>query len=305
MASLTPSLRQIAITSLPEAEEAVSALLETLYKTTPSTTIKRGSPNIVTSVFQPVDHQSAPELKRSLRTHLQQLEALGLTIGETSISIRRIRAQDWSESWKRHFRPIEVSSRLLVLPPWSRRKPKRGQVTVVLDPGLSFGTGNHPTTLFCLEQIAQIAQIADGNDTPSLLDIGTGSGILAIAAAKLGFAPISAFDNDPDAVRSTHENAERNGVHGQMTLLEGNVAKLSLRPKEKYSVVCANLTHDLLKQHARRIAAQVAKKGTLCLAGILSEQFDAVTACFGELNWHLVADTSQNEWRSGAFRTTV
>ena len=299
MATLTPSLRQIAITSQPEAEEAVSALLANLFATTPSTTIMRGSSEIVTSVFQPTDDQSAAHLKKRIRTHLEQLEALGVTVGETSIRVRKIRAQDWSESWKRHFRPIEVSPRLLVLPPWSRRKAKRDQATVVLDPGLSFGTGNHPTTLFCLEQIARVAE---NTAVPSLLDVGTGSGILAIAAAKLGYNPISAFDNDLDAVQSAQANAERNGVAEQMTLFESNVAKLSLRPKARFNVVCANLTHDLLKQHARRINGQVSPEGTLCLAGILIEQFDAVVACFGELGWHLESDATQNEWRSAALR---
>ena len=120
-----------------------------------------------------------------------------------------IRHEDWAESWKRHFKPIEIGRRLLIKPSWSRRRPKPHQQVVVLDPGLSFGTGQHPTTAFCLAEVARLVKNAPAR---SFLDIGTGSGILAIAAARLNYQPIWAFDFDPEAVRMARANAQTNQV---------------------------------------------------------------------------------------------
>ena len=292
-------IRQLAVTSSLEGEETVSALLESLFETTPSTAIRNGATEAVTSVFLQEDHRSVAELKRLIRDNLRDLEEHGVGIGTVTMSIRKIRAQDWTESWKRHFRTIEINERLLVKPPWSRKKAKTNQASVILDPGMSFGTGNHPTTLFCLKQVAKFVP---SEASPSCLDIGTGSGILAIAAAKLGFSPIDAFDNDIDAVTSSVKNAERNNVENKINLFQGTLEKLSLRPTKKYSVVCANLTHDLLKAHARRIVAQLEPNGLLCLAGILIEQFDEVSAAFEAEGLKCDESETLNEWQSGSFR---
>ncbi len=293
------SVRQIAVTSGLEAEETISALLETLFETTPSTAIKEGASEAVTSVFIPNHPDSAPSIKRRIKEQLDDLDRYGVGVGQVSIRVRKIRPQDWRESWKRHFRSIEINHRLLIKPPWSRKKAKANQQTVILDPGMSFGTGNHPTTLFCLKQVAAF-EASEG--TASLLDIGTGSGILAIAAAKLGFSPIDAFDNDADAVSSSIENAARNDVSQSLNLYQGSLEDLPKRSTKKYSVVCANLTHDLLKAHAKRITNQVEKNGLLCLAGILREQFEAVSSCYQKLGFRLIDSEALNEWKSGAFR---
>ena len=108
-----------------------------------------------------------------------------MKIGAGKIEIAKVKREDWAESWKRHFHPIEIGKTLLVKPSWSKKRPAKNQAVVILDPGLSFGTGQHPTTSFCLHQIARGRK--NGTPRPSFLDIGTGSGILAIAAAKLGY----------------------------------------------------------------------------------------------------------------------
>ena len=121
----------------------------------------------------------------------------GLNIGSGTVRIARIKREDWAESWKKHFKAFEVGRSLLVKPSWIKRLPRAGQAVVVLDPGLSFGTGQHPTTAFCLSEIVR----GEKKETSrSFLDIGTGSGILAIAAAKLNFRPVRAFDFDPASV---------------------------------------------------------------------------------------------------------
>ncbi len=160
-----------------------------------------------------------------------------------------------AESWKRHFKAIEIGKALLIKPSWIKRPACKDQQVVILDPGLSFGTGQHATTSFCLHQIvaavgrpsqfpikAKNAALYRGAATPkSFLDIGTGSGILAIAAVKLGYKPVRAFDFDPECVRVASANARVNHAQWKMKIICDDVMKLSLRPKQKYDLVCANL----------------------------------------------------------------
>ena len=187
---------------------------------------------------------------------------------------------------------------LLFKPSWSRRRPQKGQVEVVLDPGLSFGTGRHPTTAFCLRQL--VARRRCGN-SQSCLDIGTGSGILAIAAAKLGYAPVDAFDFDPQAVRIARANARRNGVASKIRFRRQDLAKLPRRSARQYSLVCANLISSLLMAERGRILARLRPDGVLVIAGILEREFVQVQRSFETAGLRLMAARTQHEWRCGVF----
>ncbi len=138
--------------------------------------------------------------------------------------------------------------------------------------------------------------------TKSFLDIGTGSGILAIAAAKLGYKPVHAFDFDPEAVRVARANARVNQVGRKIKIARGDVTKLPLRPARKFDLVCANLISNLLIAERRRIVAQLNPGGTLVLAGILKSEFAQVQKAFEALGLKLVAAKSEKEWRSGSFQ---
>jgi ribosomal protein L11 methyltransferase len=187
---------------------------------------------------------------------------------------------------------------LLIKPSWSRRKPRKGQIVVVLDPGLGFGTGQHPTTAFCLHELARCGKFEARR---SFLDIGTGSGILAIVAAKLGYSPVRAFDCDTEAVRVARANARANGVHNKVRTTRGNLLKLPIHAGKQYDVVCANLISTLLLAEHRRIAAQLKPCGTLVLAGMLKSEFSRVQTVFAGLGLKLAGAKTGNEWRSGSF----
>jgi ribosomal protein L11 methyltransferase len=169
---------------------------------------------------------------------------------------------------------------------------------VVLDPGLSFGTGHHPTTAFCLQQIVKCRRPAE---LQSLLDVVTGSGILAIAAAKIGYAPVHAFDLDPEAIRVASANARQNGVAYGIRFQRQDLARLSNQRGRKYSVVCANLISTLLLAERQRILSHLRTEGVLLVAGILKEEFSEVQAAYQASGLHLAASRTQCEWRSGAF----
>lgn len=235
--------------------------------------------------------------RRELAAGLRRLRAArAVRIG--GIRARAVRRENWAESWKRHFKPIAIGRSLLVKPGWSRRRAVRGQRVVVLDPGLSFGTGQHATTKFCLEQLAAACARGSGR---SFLDIGAGSGIVAIAAAQLGCSPVEAFDFDPDAVRVARTNAARNRVAARIRLRQADLMRLPVRAARRFDVVCANLTDDLLLRGRTRIISRLAAGGRLVLAGMLREQFGAVRASYERVGLRLVARRSESGWTSGAF----
>jgi ribosomal protein L11 methyltransferase len=238
-------------------------------------------------------------LRRELAAGLIRIADCGLSVKPANISSARVPAENWAQSWKRHFRPLEIRSALLIKPSWSRRRPKKGQKLVTLDPGLSFGTGQHPTTSFCLRQLAARRKT---REKQSFLDIGTGSGILAIAAAKLGYTPVRAFDHDPEAVRIGRSNARKNSVAKKITFSQQDVTKLPRRGAVKYSLICANLASNLLLQTRVSIATRLTAEGTLVVAGILTEEFERVRAAYESSGLRLVAGRREKEWRSGAFK---
>jgi ribosomal protein L11 methyltransferase len=291
-------LWQISITTTPEAEDAIAQLLERAFGQTASSYTDAETHLAVVSVYTPTSPDWSQARQEALAASLRQIGRIGLELGPGQITRKRIRRQDWAESWKRHFKPLEIGSALLLKPSWSRRRPRKGQGVIVLDPGLSFGTGRHPTTAFCLRQLV----VRRRSGAPqSCLDIGTGSGILAIAAAKLGYAPVHAFDFDPESTRVARANAHRNGVSARIRFQQQDLTKLPRRDVRQYSLVCANLMANLLLAEWRRILARLHEGGMLVVAGILEGQFAQVQRTFELAGLRLVNVRTQKEWRSGAF----
>lgn len=292
------SLWQISVITSPQAEEAVAALLERLFSQPASVYQSAETLEPVVTVFTPKPSERAHSKREALQAGLQFITDNGLDIGPGRISIRKVPRQNWSESWKKHFKPLEIGPTLLINPSWSRRKPKPGQALVILDPGLSFGTGQHPTTEFCLRQIVA----ARSPDQPqSFLDIGTGSGLLAIAASKIGYDPVRAFDNDPAAVRIARANAQSNRAAQHISITRTDLTELPLQSKTKYSVIAANLIDSLLISQSDRILNRLRPDGRLILAGILTAQFPGVQKAYQTAGLTLLQCKIENEWCSATF----
>ncbi|HEY1661105.1 MAG TPA: 50S ribosomal protein L11 methyltransferase [Verrucomicrobiae bacterium] len=290
------TLWKISVTTSLEAGEAVMESLARIFKASPSAYFDLKKRTNLVSVYQAVLPSDSP---KKIRDDLEKIEKCGLKIGSGKISIAKIRREDWAESWKRHFKPFEIGKSLLIKPGWSRKRVRRGQAVVVLDPGLSFGTGQHPTTLFCLRETVRFKSSRE--DATSLLDLGTGSGILAIAAAKLGFEPVHAIDFDPVAVRVARTNARKNHVVGKIHITRGDVSKLRTNPSRRYDVVCANLISNLLIAERKKLIAQLKPGGILILAGILKVEFSIVQKAFESCGLTMVSARTEKEWRSGSF----
>jgi len=294
-----PPLWRVSIATAAEAEGAVAEMLGAVLCRPATSYLSAQTGKCTVTVY--CDARPAPGIRKTAAAGLAQIQSQGLNAGTGKITVAKVRREDWAESWKRHFKPIEIGNQLLIKPSWSQRRPRKHQAVVVLDPGLSFGTGQHPTTSFCLREIARRRK---SGTRQSFLDIGTGSGILAIAAAKLGFAPVDAFDFDHEALRVARGNARANHVHDKLKIRPGDVTKLPARPaRRQYDLVCANLISDLLIAERRRIAARLIQGGTLVVAGILKSEFLEVQAALEDAGLKLVSSKTEKEWRSGSFQT--
>ncbi|MDB6111520.1 MAG: Ribosomal protein methyltransferase [Pedosphaera sp.] len=291
-------LIQISVVTSLEAEEAVVELLGRLFARPAAVYTSEESRLTVASIYCQKRAEWNPKQKAALRVGLETIRASGLNLGAGTVTARRVAREDWSESWKRHFKPIAIGSRLLIKPSWIKRQPRKNQAVVVLDPGLSFGTGNHPTTSFCLHELVAGRQPGQAQ---AFWDVGTGSGILAIAAVKLGYAPVEAMDFDPESIRVAEENARRNKVLEQLRLRRGDITRFPLRSRKKYHLICANLISNLLVAERERIVNRLHPAGTLVLAGILKGEFIQVQRAYEQVGLKLTNSLIQTEWQSGAF----
>jgi ribosomal protein L11 methyltransferase len=191
----------------------------------------------------------------------------------------------WREGWREFFKPSRVGQRLVVRPPWEEFDAKAGDVVLTLDPGLAFGTGTHETTRLVLAQID--ARVLPGQ---RVLDVGCGSGILAIAAAMLGARELIAIDVDDDSVNATNENAQKNGVAEHIQASRLPVAHVT----ERFPLVLANIEARVLIPMAPDLIARVAEGGTLVLSGVLRDQADQVRAAYAPLT--LLEQPAEGEW---------
>jgi len=219
-----------------------------------------------------------------------------LPVGEWAMSHFTIAREEWADNWKRFFKTERVSERIVVKPTWESFAAEGETVVIELDPGMSFGTGRHGTTQACLQLIDlwQRRQLAG-----AMLDIGCGSGILAIAAARLGFAPVEAFDYDPDSVRIAKENLALNRIGSGVRFWVDDVK--TFVPAHSYALVAANLLAGLLLENADRIAACVAPGGGLVLSGILTSQYADVRTRFEGLGFRQLDARAIAEWTTGCF----
>lgn len=294
----TEPLRQVSVVTSLEAEDAVVELLARVFGCAASAYTNEKTKVTTASVYCQKAQEWTPSRRAALLGGLKSIRAGGLKIGAGKIVTRKVPREDWSESWKRHFKALEVGPRLLIKPGWVRRRARKNQAVVVLDPGLSFGTGNHPTTEFCLRALA--AGRKDG-ERQSFWDVGTGSGILAIAAAKLGYAPVVAMDFDAEAVRVARENARRNGVLERVRISRRDITRMPSSGGRKYDFICANLISNLLLAEKERILARLRTGGTLVLAGILKGEFAQIRRAFEGAGLTLAQSRAEGEWRSGSF----
>jgi ribosomal protein L11 methyltransferase len=201
-------------------------------------------------------------------------------------------ADDGLDCWRQYARPWRAGSRIVVVPSWQEPPAWTGPDDLVLsvDPGRAFGSGAHPTTRMCLAELERLVE-----PDSAVADIGSGSGVLAVAAARLGAALVVAVDIDPEAVRATAENAERNGVTGVVTTSDTPAEQLEAGA---YDLVVANIAAGTLAQLAPALVRAVADDGTIVVSGVLDEQVGPVLAAFEAEGLGLAGTVADDDWRT-------
>jgi ribosomal protein L11 methyltransferase len=202
---------------------------------------------------------------------------------------RLIKDEDWRDSWKKHFGVQRISNRLVIAPSWIVYRLKRDETVIRIDPGMAFGTGQHPTTAMCLRALEEL--IHRGDD---VLDLGCGSGILGIAAALLDAGSVLALDTDEQAVKATRENAEANGVAGVISAREGT---LDPGPGH-FDVIAANISGLALKRLAPEIAGSLKPGGVLIASGFLDDAVSEVSESFTNAGLTIERVVEEGVWRT-------
>ena len=229
-------------------------------------------------------------LKRAVHGFVLDVVKLQRRSSKPRLVWQIVRPENWQNAWKRFIRPSRVGKQLWVTPPWLTPPKFRSRQVITIEPGMAFGTGTHATTRGCLEFIERVAALLPAAKFTAL-DVGTGSGILAIALAKLGAKKVWAIDNDPVALGVARENLQINHVEEHVRLS----ASALDRCKNKFPLVVGNLTAETIIALARSIDQRVAAGGYLILSGILHDKTAAILRCFAP-RFHVVKRKRAREW---------
>lgn len=249
-------------------------------------------PAIVRGYITAIDAVAADAAIERARADLGHLQAFALRpIGE--LQTRLVHEEDWAEAWKEHFPVLRVGRRIVIRPTWREYSTADGDVVISLDPGMAFGTGLHPTTRLCLAAIEDLA--AGGKlGGATAIDVGCGSGILAICGALLGARQVLAIDTDPLAVEVSRRNADLNGVSDVIAVRHGSLPLAE--PPAEFDVVFANLVAGLLVDLAADLADVVARDGILLASGIFRDREPDVVSAFESCGLRVVARQAEGDW---------
>jgi ribosomal protein L11 methyltransferase len=235
------------------------------------------------------DDPAAPAAIESTERALWHLQAFGLgPIGK--LRVARVDESDWTEAWKQGYAPQRIG-RIVIVPSWLDEPMAPGELEIRLDPGMAFGTGLHPTTRGCLTLLQRIEPMPD-----RCFDVGTGSGILGLAALRLGAGRVMGLDTDPIAVTAAKANAAVNGLTDAFEARQGTVTLAS--SEEPYPLVLANLVANVLIQLAQALAANTSPGGTLIASGIIEPRGDEVLASLRAAGFELIDRLDDAEWIS-------
>jgi ribosomal protein L11 methyltransferase len=239
----------------------------------------------------------ADEKLKKITEYLAELGRLAAGEGETRIETEIIPDEDWNKAWKERFKPLPITPHLVIKPTWEPYQPGQDEKVIEMDPGMAFGTGHHASTKLALEFVEALFH---GKEAPpkTVIDVGTGTGILAMAAALFGAQEVLAVDNDPEAVVVAKENILRNAL--QPTITANGVA-LEEIPRQ-FDLVIANIIHDTLIELAASLAAHLAPNGRLIMAGILvGPQTDNIRATYNALGLKHQETRTEGEWSALLF----
>lgn len=225
-----------------------------------------------------------------IKEKIEGLKEFGIDVGEAIVELSQVDEEDWANEWKNYYKPTKIGEKIVVKPTWEDYEAKDTDLIIELDPGMAFGTGTHETTSMCIRELEKYVK-----PESKVFDIGCGSGILAIAAAKLGAKDVLAVDLDEVAVKVSKENIELNKVEGSVNALHGNLMEVV---KDKADIVVANIIADIIKILAKDIKQFMKDDAVFISSGIIHAKVDEVKEALTQNGLEIVHLESLGEWNA-------
>jgi len=234
------------------------------------------------------EEKNVTEFVEIIKNRIFSLKDFGIDIGKGSIDLGNVNEEDWANNWKAYYKPTKVGEKVVVKPTWEEYSPNEGDLIIELDPGMAFGTGTHETTSMCIQELEKYV-----SKDSTVFDIGCGSGILAIAAAKLGAREVVAVDLDEVAVTVSKENVDKNEVKDSVRVLHGNLTEVV---EGKADIVVANIIADIIEILAKDVANFMKDDAVFISSGIILAKVDEVKECLIENGFDVITVNRQGEW---------
>lgn len=277
---------EITIETTPQAQDAVSNLM---IENGCTGTASEGENPVAMKCYLPVDDRLENRLL-GMRTALTELPGFGIEVGDGELTINYAEDEEWAESWKQYFHTTRVGKHIVIKPVWEEYKKAPGDIVIEIDPGMAFGTGSHQTTRLCLQAMEKYFR-----PRSIVVDFGTGSGILAVAAAKLGAAIVIAFDDDDIAVKSARENVIRNNVEERV---EVHWAKTPAFVGKEVDMVVANIVAETIMEFAEVLAGMIRLGGRLVASGITTTKALDVEQALRNVGFDITETFQEDDWVS-------
>lgn len=225
----------------------------------------------------------------AIKNSINNLVSYNIDIGENTVSVSEVYEEDWATAWKKYYHPVKVSERFTIVPTWEEYTPvQTDELIIELDPGMAFGTGTHPTTVLCIQALERTVKQGD-----KVIDVGTGSGVLSIAAAMLGAESVQALDLDEVAVESARQNIELNKVEQNVTVTQNNLLNGINISAE---IVVANILAEVILMFTDDAAKTVKKDGYFIASGIIKQKKDEVKDAIEKAGFETVETLQMEDW---------
>ena len=246
------------------------------------------------------DNPAFPALLETIRNKLSELSASaaeGQDFGTLRLDTSTVNDQAWTDIWKKYFKPFHASEHVVIKPTWESFSPSESDHVIEIDPGMAFGSGTHETTGMCLSILEEV--IHGGED---IIDVGTGSGILAIGAAKLGAGHVLAIDIDPDAVKVARENILHNGVDSIVSVRQGNLLE---RVSDVCDICVANIIADVIISFAAPLVNHIRPGGLFVCSGIVNTRSGDVAEALTDAGYKMLKKETKGDWTAFLFRRSL
>jgi ribosomal protein L11 methyltransferase len=243
---------------------------------------------VMVKAYLPVNSFLA-ETVEEIKSSINNLVSYNIDIGENSVSVSEVHEEDWATAWKKYYHPVKVSERFTIVPTWEEYIPVQSDELIIeLDPGMAFGTGTHPTTVMCIQALERTVKQGD-----KVVDVGTGSGVLSIAAAMLGAESVQALDLDVVAVESAKQNIELNKVQQKVTVTQNN---LLAGIETRADIIVANILAEVILMFTDDAAKTVKKDGYFIASGIIKQKKDQVKEAIERAGFEMVETLHMEDW---------